>query len=140
MLTVSRPVFALGLLLCMVGACGAPSPAAGTSTPRIDPTVLTREELLRTEYQNAFEAVRALRRNWIVERPQDRLHETTPVVVYLDEMRLGGVEELRSITIGRIERIRYYDGITAYARWGLGHDRGVVQVISYVPPPSRPAP
>lgn len=145
---ILRSLAALMLLSALIQSCAsqpgttatttssAASTASATSAaPVRDRNLLTREEILRYEYQSAYDAVLARRRTWLIQRAEG---ETTKLVVYLDDMRLGGAEELRGIAVARISEIKYYDGTAAYARWGFGHDRGVVQVISMVPTTTRP--
>jgi len=133
------PRLLLAALLLAAAPVGTACTGAGAPPgPRVDRTRLTRAELDRFEYANAYDAVFALRRIWLNERPQDRYNSTTPLFVYLDEMRMGGTDALRDIETSRIQEIRYYDGIQAYAKWGLGHDRGVIQVITIVPSARRP--
>lgn len=137
---------ALSLLVTVASACASTQHAAASGTGAVaaaetaatrDRSVLTRDEILRGEYQTAYDAILALRRAWLVERP-DLLKGATPTIVYIDEMRMGGLEELRHIPVARIARIKYYDGTQAYARWGRDHDRGAIQVITLVPELRRP--
>lgn len=117
------------------GAGAAPQPAAAGTPATTDRTILTREEIMRGEYPSAYDAVFKLRRNWITYRAGDDARDATPIRVYLDDMRIGSVEDLKTIAIERVERIKFWDPIAAYVRYGFGHDRGVVQVISRVPTP-----
>ena len=145
---VLRSIAALTMLFALIQSCAAqPSTTAVTTAPAASSTsttssapvrdrnLLTREEILRGEYQTAYDAVLARRRTWLIQRADG---ETTKLVVYLDDMRLGGAEELRAIAVARISEIKYFDGTAAYARWGFGHDGGVVQVISMAPTTTRP--
>ena len=118
------------VLLALCAACapaGSPgSPAA--SGPRQDRNVLTREQLRETGYNNALDAVQALRSNWLRAKGPDSFSSPTQVQVYVDSNQLGGVDSLRGIAISQIAYIRYYDGVTASGRWGLGHGQGVIYV------------
>jgi hypothetical protein len=55
------------------------------------------------------------------------------VQVYLDDARLGGVDELKRIPIHHVAYIRYFDGLAASARWGLDHGQGVIYVSTRTP-------
>ena len=142
---VLRSITALAIPLALIQSCAsqpsatavstAPAASATSAAPVRDRNLLTREEILRGEYQTAYDAVLARRRTWLIQRAEG---ETTKLVVYLDDMRLGGAEELRAIAVARISEIKYFDGTAAYARWGFGHDGGVVQVISMAPTTTRP--
>lgn len=52
------------------------------------------------------------------------------VVAYVDDVRLGDLEQLRTVQRGTVREIRYIRGATdATTRWGTGHSNGVIQVI-----------
>jgi hypothetical protein len=50
------------------------------------------------------------------------------VLVYLDDVRLGGLDALRSQPISGIDSIRFLDAPTASARFGLNHPHGAIQI------------
>jgi hypothetical protein len=52
------------------------------------------------------------------------------VQVYVDDSRVGGVEQLRYIAISAVESMRYIDANAATARWGLDHEDGAIYVLS----------
>lgn len=114
------------LIAALVIACGGRG--TGASTPRADRSLITREQILQNGFTNAFEAVESLRSNWLLTRGPDSIRNPSEVLVYLDNTRLGGVQSLRTISTNSIQWIRYYDGLTATARWGLDHGQGVIFV------------
>jgi hypothetical protein len=90
----------------------------------VDRNVITEQQIRAGYYSSAYEAVEALRANWLhARRP-----EPTPVWVYVNANRAGGVEALRTILPRSVVCIRFYDGLTATARWGAGHGQGVIFV------------
>ena len=48
--------------------------------------------------------------------------------MYLDDQRVGGMEELRNIAPLSVLSVRYYDPIAVSARWGLNHNGGAIYV------------
>lgn len=52
------------------------------------------------------------------------------LVTYLDHVRLGDQEQLRTVAISGVLAVRYYDAAQATLRWGAGHRHGVIQVIT----------
>lgn len=115
-------------LLVLHGACA--SSGQTRKSPRTDRSVIVQDELLAHHFVSAFEAVQALRSNWLQPKGTDSFVSPTPIWVYLDDNRLGGIETLRSINIFTVVSIRRYDGLSATARWGLGHGQGVIFVAS----------
>lgn len=90
--------------------------------------MLTEEQIRDTNHSNLFDVIRTLRSNWLHARGVDSFESPTQIQVYLDDVRLGGVQELRSIPPAGVSYVRYYDGIAASARWGLNHGAGVIFV------------
>ena len=70
----------------------------------------------------------ALRPYWLQPRGPDSFQTRRRVWVYVDDVRAGGVEALRTISITEVTYIRYFDGTAAAARWGLDHGYGVIFV------------
>ena len=93
-----------------------------------DRNVLTQVQLGDHRFNNAYDAVEALRSNWLNTRGSDSFQAPSHVRVYLDNVSLGDKETLRTIAIATIVYIRYFDGISATARWGLDHGGGVIYV------------
>jgi hypothetical protein len=119
-------VVALVALLTLASACVGNRPAA--ARPRADHNVITREELLSKYYSTAYDAVAALHSNWLQTKGPDSFVSPTQVWVYVDNTKVGGIETLRLLVPTSISYIRYFDGISASARWGLGHGQGVIFV------------
>lgn len=125
-----RPNRMAGLALSLavyLAACSPAPPAA--SLPRPDRTVITRSDFSGHQFETAYDAVYALRRNWLANREvDDTFSKASERQVYLDNMRMGGLDKLREIRASEVMTITYIDGIQAHARWGMGHDAGVLLV------------
>jgi len=126
----------------MVGASGCASSSAGTpgatqqasapSRSRGSRDLITSEELAKLDVQNALDAVRRLRPNFlqthgglsssITQGPQD-------VVVYVDNTKMGGPASLAQIPITDVKEIQYLNGPDATQRYGTGHGSGAIIVI-----------
>jgi hypothetical protein len=119
------------LLICLpllvVMGCGGGRTGAGEAAPsRTSADLLLREQV--RSYADAYQAVEALRSRWLNSRGPDSFSNPSQVLVYRDDVQLGGVGTLRTISTVDIGYIRYYDGTTASARWGFGHGAGVIYV------------
>ena len=112
----------------MIVACSPAPPQA--PSPRPDRTVITRADFAGHQFETAYDAVYALRRNWLANREVDDTFTKAARQVYVDNSRMGGIDKLSEIRASNIESITYIDGIQAYARWGLGHDAGVLLIKS----------
>jgi hypothetical protein len=99
--------------------------------PRQDLDTLTREQITENRFVNAYDAVQAMRSNWLQTRGTDSFQTPSEVLVYLDNVKMGGVLELRAIPTTTIAFIRHFDGVEATNRWGVGHAAGVIQVSTF---------
>lgn len=115
------------VLLALLAACGAPKAQPG-ATPATDFNLLTSADL--ADYGNAYQAIRVLRPGWLRTRAAGGLQGQGQVWVYRDGTQYGGLDRLSAMNTVEIDTIRYYDGITASQRWGLGHENGVIYVTS----------
>lgn len=123
----ARTLF-VALLACVTfSACSQTSRAM----PRQNLNLITREQIMENHFNNAYDAVRATRSNWLQTRGTDSFETPSEIVVYRDNVKLGGVEELRAIQASTIAFIRWFDGVDATSRWGVGHAAGVIQVSSF---------
>ncbi|HEY9227093.1 MAG TPA: hypothetical protein VIP11_10630 [Gemmatimonadaceae bacterium] len=118
-------VFAILTISLMLDGC---SRSATASAPRTDRSILSHEQLGDHRYSNAYDAVEALRSNWLNTRGTDSFRNPSQVRVYLDNVSLGDVQTLKTIAISAVVYIRYFDGVTATSRWGLNHGAGVIYV------------
>ena len=92
---------------------------------------LSREEMLEQHFTNVYDAVASLRSAWLTVRGTDSFGQPSQVWVYLDQTRLGGVDELRGVMVTSVAWARHYNGVDATMRWGVGHSAGVIFLSSY---------
>ena len=135
MLRSRRAALAGAALLVVAAACArarAPrdgEPAAGDA-PRRRGDVITRAEIARGQYANAYEVVRTLRPQWLLPRGADTfVNAPGEVQVRVDESWLGGVATLSSVAVAGIEAIRYVDPVAAAGRWGGDFRNGAIVIV-----------
>jgi hypothetical protein len=116
------------LLLLLQLACAGRRAEGESTAGRSSRDVLTIEDLRAAGSPNAYDRVATLRPHWLQPRGPDSFQSTRRVWVYVDDVRAGGVEALRRISITEVTYIRYFDGLAAAARWGLDHGYGVIFV------------
>ena len=114
-------------MLTFGSACAHPVTGTKTSTDR---SVIARDEMDRGHYATVYDAVSALRRNWLQPRGADSFNNPSQVKVYLDNIMLGGTETLKNLVPMSVTSIKYYDGIAATTRWGIDHGAGAIVVSS----------
>jgi len=123
-----RLVVPLALVLSLCAACLT---SRSTSKPGSDRNLITREQIADSRFQTAYEAVESLHSNWLQPRGTDSFQKPSEVKVYLDNTMLGGTTSLREITTRTVSWIRFYDGVAAQGRWGVGHSAGVIFVSTH---------
>jgi hypothetical protein len=124
-----RATFALPLLLLFalgggLAACAA-GPANGLGEPRQTAGRITPEQVRGGPQTNAFDLVQGLRPQWLRQRA-----DGSSVMVYLDGRRFGEVHTLRDIAVPQIDSLDFIDPIDAMARYGMGHENGVISITS----------
>jgi hypothetical protein len=120
--TISRVI----VLAFAVIATACAHPQAGSAPP--DRTLITREQLQTRRFSNTFDAVQTLHAEWLTNRGTYSARNQVQLWVYFDNQKLGGVERLREIDPNHVAYIRFYDGPSAAARWGLDHQLGAIYV------------
>jgi hypothetical protein len=103
----------------------------GDGTRRKQQNMITREDLVDNKFQNAHEAIAALRSNWLQPRGPDSFRTPSKVWVYLDSNKLGGVESLNSIDVTTVSYIQHFNGTDATTWWGVGHSAGVIYISTH---------
>lgn len=118
----ARPLVALAAAAVL--ALGCASAGGGTGSTRGSRDVLTQEQLADASVSTAFEAVQRLRSSWLRPRGAGTLW------VYVDGVRAGNVDHLRTMSTSGIIEIRYVSATDATMRWGTGHTAGAIEVIT----------
>ncbi|MEP6833365.1 MAG: hypothetical protein ABJB74_08220 [Gemmatimonas sp.] len=128
-------------------------------TVKASQDLIIQQQLQSRTFSNAYAAIEALHSNWLRVRnlnpasgsvinpaagatatsaaasaaspsapPMPR--QATGIQVYLDGVRAGGIDVLKTIPVATIYTIRRISGIDAQARFGIGHSDGVIYVAT----------
>jgi len=114
-----------------VAAC-ASSSGGGSGGAKGNPNLITADEISRASVQNAYEAVQKLRPAMLSPRQvaSANAQATGELLVYMDNNRMGDVEQLRQISASSIAALRYFSASEAQTKWGSGHPGGVIEVLT----------
>lgn len=113
-------------------SCATTGEAGSSSSSNRD--VVERAELdeLGATLQTAYDAVERLRPRWLRERSNPTAgigaNRVDPVVVYVNNIRRGGVSQLRQIQIRSVLRMNYVRPSDATTRYGLNHGSGAILI------------
>ena len=135
MMTMSREGRVLTVLLSagmLWGCASTKSTTAGSN-----PNVITREEIMATNANNLHDVVQRLRPQWLRVPAPTSINMNNEIVVFQDQMQLGGPEALRQLGPELAFELRWMDGVRASAALpGLmsgRHIEGVI-IVSTKPP------
>lgn len=121
------------VLLSLMAGGAFLSACASTSTGNADNSrldLLTREQIMETGATNLFDVVSRLRPRWLQVRTTRSFNMETEIVVFQNEMLLGGPEALRQLGPEMAFEIEWMDGGKATASLpGLMSGRHVVGAI-----------
>lgn len=123
------------LAACSSGS-GSASGTASTPIRRGGQNLITADEITASGagLETAFDIVQRLRPSMLRPRTSsfgtNNQAQQVPVVVYSDDVRLGTVENLRTIPATQVHEIRYISATDATQRWGTNHSSGAIQVIT----------
>ncbi len=120
---------ALLLIATLLAACSSATRQPGELRGR--GTTVTQDELAATNSGNLYDAIAKLRPEWLTSRGPTSVTDPTPAVadVYMNGMPLGNVEYLRGVRVLDVNAVRYWPAGEAAARFGMGHPRGVIELI-----------
>ena len=134
----------VGVLGSHLFRSGPPArPGGGVEAAPRDRSYIGLEEIRRSEARTAFELVYYTRMHWLTTRgvnspaesPRgeaygDFIITVTPgrekIIVYLDGVRLGGVESMREVSTDVLTSARFFGAREATLRYGGGHAHGAI--------------
>jgi hypothetical protein len=121
---------ALGVVLSSCAHGSRSNDATRSSSPP-STSVITRAEMEQAQYASLYEVVQALRGRWLQTRgPNTLLGRPVEVQVFLDDLRMGGVDALRSLKTDNVASISFVDPVAAAQRWGGKYAQGTIVVTT----------
>jgi len=123
---MKRASFVLAIALAVTAACSPATQGTGAGA-RSSSNVLTRQELSTIAVQSLYEAVQRLRPGFLRARTTSAGPGFLPVV-FVDGIRKGSPEYLRSIPSSEVNEIRYLTVQDATTRYGMNVEAGVLDV------------
>jgi hypothetical protein len=127
----NRLPYALVFLIALSGCSAATQQQSGVSR-NID--LLTREEVTEANRSSAYEVIEMLRPQWLQARSAQSVNrQGGGVIVYMDDVRYGDLDSLRSIHSSGIFQMERFNATAASQRWGPGHSEGVIVISTRAP-------
>ncbi len=113
----------MGLVAALLTAAACSGATQGGSTTR-RANLITAQEIASVEVSTAYDLVRRLRPRWLQARGSG-----TPVV-YIDQQRRGGLQELEQLQPIDVAEMRYLNASDATLRYGTNHPGGAILVTT----------
>ena len=132
-----RNVVTLGTLVVLAAGCASRRPVAVPAGT--DPDIITVDQIVRSKATNAYDLIATIRPQMFTahgapttrgQQPATRGRQTMPVLVYIDNVKVGAVAELKAIGTIDVREIRYLSPRVATDRWGENHAGGVIYVTT----------
>jgi len=123
----SATIFLTAIAIGLTASCSTTTQQSGSQRSR---NVLTAEDFENRAEHNLYDLLARIRPNWLRPQGANLVSGTSPVVVYVNNVRFGGVDALRDMTLDEVERVRFIDGTDAATRYGLNTDGGVLEVTT----------
>lgn len=125
-MTATRVVIAAVLLSAGCASGGPQGPNRG------DRNSVTQAQLAATNSQNLYDALEKLRPEWLSSRGPTSVSNATPTIasVYMNGQMLGKIDSLREVRVLDVTSVRFWPAAQASARFGMGHPRGVIEIVT----------
>lgn len=119
------------VLLLVLAAASCTTTGNAPGEQRWGSGAITRAELDGSSFLSAHNAIEQLRPTWLRPRAAPTLGTPTFYpVVYVDGMRWGQLDELRSIGVSEVITMEYMSPNDATTRFGIGHTSGAILVTT----------
>lgn len=130
----------------LVGLAGLQATAEAQAKPKVDRNRLTSEEIRAWSGTTVYDLIRSKRPGWLSVRGSATFetrtvqdpYSATPkpmtvgapseIIVYVDDVRRGSQQALRSMSTEDVESIERLDAASATQRYGTGHEHGAIVI------------
>jgi hypothetical protein len=136
-MSMRHAIGALAAMLVLQLVAGA-SPAEAQKGRKNN--VITAEEIANSGGSNAYDLIKTLRPQWLRARgistgmPDPSgggvSDPGSGIIVYVDGVRVGGLDQLENIGAERIQELRYLSANDATQKYGTGHTQGAIEVAT----------
>jgi hypothetical protein len=123
--------FRRAIFLTVLLASGC-APARNVIPGDYNPFIISEYELNQSATNNALDAIRRLRPQWLnYQAPTSVSNPNPPLpVVYVDESFVGEMNTLNQMMISQLESISFYKAPEAMLKFGTNRSGGVIAVTT----------
>jgi hypothetical protein len=119
----------------LAAACVSSGAQAGRTAPGPNQYLITAEEFATANVSNLYDGILQLRPMWLGRRipmADVRLGSQTNFTVYVDRVRVGGLDALRGISPASVVTVRFLAANQAMGDFRQDEMRGTIQVTTRV--------
>jgi hypothetical protein len=129
-MNATKRILAVLALATICVAVGCASTAPGRNS-RGNSAQITETELAATNSDNLYDAIVKLRPDWLTTRGPKSVTDMTlaSVDVVMNGTTVGNVDYLREVRLLDVSGVRFWNAGQAATRFGMGHPRGVIELI-----------
>jgi hypothetical protein len=131
MSTPSLSRWLTSLAIALVLSTGCHQKPATESQYRVNPNIVTREELAEVGTGSVYDAIVRRHGLFLKDRGRTSIYgKNIPrAVVFIADTEYGVIETMRNLPADRYEMVRYYPDTEASAKFGSQYMGGVIQLI-----------
>lgn len=124
--------FAAGAIFLALGCGSAPMPVVMGAPGHRDMLFQAEIETNRVAGMTVYDLIAQLRPEYLRSRGANTLRNLTPptAVVYVDGVKYGGLEQLRSLYSEHVLQIQYLSATNATTRFGMDHGGGAILITT----------
>lgn len=115
------------LSFVLIAGCAAGGARSGGGG---NPDVITREQIDEYNFSSALEVVQRIRPQWLRARNTPSFGGPVPIMIYMDNVQFGTINQLGSVSAQNVERLEWVDATTATQRWGTGNAAGAIVIVT----------
>ncbi len=113
-------------LLGTFTACASAGQGAGSG----DSQVITQDELADAAQTNLLDLIQSIRPHWLRYRGSTSFTHEPEIVVYVNGVRAGSLDELSRISPVNVREVHRYTAAQAQYRFGVGNVHGAIDVTT----------
>ncbi|HZK78078.1 MAG TPA: hypothetical protein VFC35_04160 [Gemmatimonadaceae bacterium] len=124
--------FAAAAILLALGCSSAPTRVVTGAPGHRDMLFQAEIEANRSAGMTVYDLIAQLRPEYLRSRGSNSLRDLTPptAVVYVDNVKYGTLDQLRSMSVEHVSQIQYLSASNATTRFGMDHGGGAILITT----------
>jgi len=127
-------LYAFAAIFLALGCGSAPMPVVVGAPGHRDMLFEAEIQTNRVPGMTVYDIVAHLRPEYLRSRGTNSLRDLTPptAIVYVDDVKFGSLETMRSMSADNIAQIQYLSANNATTRFGMDHAAGAILITTRI--------